>query len=71
MKITKSIAAFILSPPLLTAVAQTETPKGFSKGSVTLSDGSVVNRPYKRKNPQQRFCNSDDGNRRKEKNLRW
>lgn len=42
MKITKSIAVFILSISLLNAVAQTETPKGFSKGSVVLTDGSVV-----------------------------
>ncbi len=42
MKITKSIALLVLSLSLLSAVAQTETPKGFSKGSVTLSDGSVV-----------------------------
>jgi hypothetical protein len=42
MKITKSIAAFVLSLSFFSAVAQTETPKGFSKGSVTLSDGSVV-----------------------------
>jgi hypothetical protein len=42
MKITKSIAAVILSISFLSAVAQSETPKGFSKGSITLSDGSVV-----------------------------
>jgi hypothetical protein len=42
MKITKSIAAVVLSLSFFSAVAQTETPKGFSKGSVVLTDGSVV-----------------------------
>ncbi len=49
MKITKSIAVLILSASFFSAVAQTETPKGFSKGSVVLSDGSVVNGLIKEK----------------------
>jgi hypothetical protein len=49
MKITKSIAVLILSASFFSAVAQPETPKGFSKGSVTLTDGSVVNGLIKEK----------------------
>jgi hypothetical protein len=42
MKILKLLPAFILNLFVLQATAQTEAPKGFNTGSVTLPDNTVV-----------------------------
>jgi hypothetical protein len=42
MKAIKPMLSICLSFLLLTATAQTETPKGYQKGSVTLADGSIL-----------------------------
>lgn len=42
MKILKLLPSFILSLLVLQAAAQTEAPKGFSNGKITLPDNTVV-----------------------------
>jgi len=42
MKILKLLPAFILSLFVLQATAQTEAPKGFSNGKITLPDNTIV-----------------------------
>ncbi len=42
MKILKTLSAVVLSLALLQATAQTEAPKGFSKGKIVLPDNTVV-----------------------------
>jgi hypothetical protein len=43
MKIFKLLPALILSLFVLQATAQTEVPKGFSKGKIVLPDNTIVN----------------------------
>lgn len=49
MKVFKTLPLILFSFTFLHAVAQTEAPKGYSKGSVTLADGSVVSGLFKEK----------------------
>jgi len=43
MKIFQMLSALVLSVSMLQVSAQTEAPKGFSKGSLVLADNSTVN----------------------------